>query len=295
MLFALASSLFYGVSDFFGGIAARRSGVLVVTAISHLAATAALALAALAVPGTWSVAAVWTGGAAGLAAVIGFVTFYGALASGPISLLSPGIAVLQSVVPVVFGVLVFDDRLRLPGWVGILAAIVAGLLLAGPASGPVEGIAARALLSAAVSGLALGLSVVALNAAPGDSGMVPVLVEVLVGLVLLVALLGAAWIWPAVRPWTHVLDAGEETQPVWANPRTVLLPALLAGALLGAGDGLLMAALRRDALAVVAVLIGLYPLATVILARVVLRERLRARQIAGVALAILSSAILGLA
>jgi drug/metabolite transporter (DMT)-like permease len=72
------------------------------------------------------------------------------------------------------------------------------------------------------------------------------------------------------------------------------MAAVLTGVLLGAADGLLMAALRADALAVVAVLLGLYPLSTVLLARLVLGERLTRRQAAGVGLALLGSVLLGL-
>jgi drug/metabolite transporter (DMT)-like permease len=68
----------------------------------------------------------------------------------------------------------------------------------------------------------------------------------------------------------------------------------LAGALAGVANALLMTALRQDALAVVAVLLGLYPLGTVLLARLVLGERLTARQTLGVGFAIAGSVLLGL-
>src|SRR6185369_12127108 len=111
-------SLFYGVSDFLGGVAARRASTLVVTTVTYLAATVALGLAAVVVPGVWSAEAVRVGALAGIAAVVGFVAFYAALAAGPISLLAPGIALVQSVVPVCVGVFFLGERLHLPGWLG---------------------------------------------------------------------------------------------------------------------------------------------------------------------------------
>jgi drug/metabolite transporter (DMT)-like permease len=276
MLLALASSLFYGVSDFLGGVAARRASTLVVTTITYLAATVALGVAAVAVPGVWSAEAVKVGALAGIAAVLGFVAFYAALAAGPISLLAPGIALIGSLVPVCAGVFFLHERLAALGWLGIVAGLAAGVLLGVPTGSHVGRVGRRAAVLAVVAGLALGLSIVGLDATPADAGMVSVLVEVAVGLVLLVGVVLARR-----APWRD-------------TPRDVVRAALVAGALLGAGNGLLMAALYRDALSVVAVLVGLYPLGTVLLARLVLRERLSAPQLAGVGLAVVGSVLLGL-
>ncbi len=182
MLLALASSLLYGVSDFLGGVAARRSSTLVVTTITYLAATVALGLAAVIVPGVWSAPAVEVGSLAGIAAVIGFLAFYAALAEGPISLVAPGIALIGSAVPVGAGVFFLHERLGVPGWLGIAAALAAGVLLGVPTGSRVSRVGRRALVLAVVAGVALGLSIVAINAAPADAGMVPVLVEMAVGL-----------------------------------------------------------------------------------------------------------------
>jgi drug/metabolite transporter (DMT)-like permease len=277
MLLALASSLLYGVSDFLGGVATRRSSTLYVTTITYLATTATLGLAALVVPGVWSAEAIRVGVLAGLAAVVGFVAFYAALAAGPISLLAPGIALVQSVVPVCVGVFFLGERLQLPGWLGIAAGLAAGVLLGVPTGGPVGRASRRAVFLAVVAGLALGLSVVGIDAAPSDAGMVPVLVEAAVGLVLL----GGVFV---------------ARRAAWRGaPSGVVTLAFAAGVLLGGGNALLMAALYREALSVVAVLVGLYPLGTVLLARLVLRERLSTPQLAGVGLAVLGSVLLGLA
>ena len=69
----------------------------------------------------------------------------------------------------------------------------------------------------------------------------------------------------------------------------------VAGALLGIGNILLVIALHAGNLAVVAVLVSLYPLATVLLAWAVLKERISLIQFAGVALAITAAVMLGVA
>jgi drug/metabolite transporter (DMT)-like permease len=56
-----------------------------------------------------------------------------------------------------------------------------------------------------------------------------------------------------------------------------------------------MVALQSGNLAVVSVLIALYPLATIVLARIVMRERVSRLQLGGVALALVASVVLGLA
>ncbi len=69
---------------------------------------------------------------------------------------------------------------------------------------------------------------------------------------------------------------------------------LAAGGLLGLAGALLLVALQNGSLAVVSVLIALYPLATLALARLVAKERVSVLQLVGVGLAIAASAVLGL-
>jgi drug/metabolite transporter (DMT)-like permease len=171
------------------------------------------------------------------------------------------------------GVLVLQERLGAVGWAGVVVALAAGALLGRSGGGPGGPVSRRAVLLAVVAAVTLGLSVVAVDSAPADAGMVPVLVEVLVGLALLLAAL--------LVTRTRIV-------------RGALRVALLAGVLAGAANACLMAALYRDALSVVAVLLGLYPLGTVLLARLVLHERLSGSQLTGVGLAVLGSVLLGL-
>lgn len=282
--------------------------MLVVTTLSFLAAVPVVAAAAAIVPGAWSPGAVAAGVASGALALVGFLAFYAALAAGPISVLSPGIAVLQSIVPVVVGLTVGGERLGAAGAIGLVLAVVASPLLAiapaadgAVAGGGVAGGGAahgglarggrtglRGVLLALVASAGLGVSTVLLDAAPADSGVVPILLEVVVGAIGLLVIVGVRW--RRLRPGAPP-DARPLVRPV---VRPAVRDALVGGALLGVANALLMLALHAGELSVVAVLIGLYPVGTILLARAVLGERLSRVQLGGVALALVACVLLGL-
>ncbi|WP_024285911.1 EamA family transporter [Cellulomonas sp. KRMCY2] len=291
VLISVASSLLYGVSDFLGALAARRSPVLVVTALAYLFATLALTAGVLIVPGAWTSASILAGVAAGVSALVGFTTFYAAMAAGPISLLSPPIAMLESAVPIAVA-LALGERLTGVGWLGVTAAIGAALLLGVPREARQQGVDLRALALSTVAGVSLGLSIIALDAAPAGSGLGPVLVEVVSGLLLLGLALLVLVLLRGTRVRVTWLDGhGASVDSRHHRSRTALLAAS-AGLVLGVANALLMLALRDGELSVVAVVAGLYPLATIVLARVVLRERLSRSQGVGIALALAACGLL---
>jgi drug/metabolite transporter (DMT)-like permease len=77
--------------------------------------------------------------------------------------------------------------------------------------------------------------------------------------------------------------------------RVAIIQALVAGVLLGVANVFLVLALHRGPLAVVGVLVNLYPVFTVVAAWLLDRQRLAAPQLAGVALAVIASALFGVA
>lgn len=304
VLLALGASLSYGVSDFAGAVAARRLRVLPATTMTYGFAVVALAALLPLVGGIWSAESIGWGAAAGVAAVIGFVAFYAALAAGPISLAAPLIAVLGSLVPVAVA-LAWGERLPPIAWVAVGLAIVgAGLISvtrrsAGPRLRP------RTLVLSTVAGVTLGLSVVFLDRAPADSGITSAAVEIAVGLGILLVLLAVSRVATrtqgdasAIGRALEQLDGGAEGGPVsearesW---RTALVLTGIAGVLLGIANAALVLALHSGSLAVVSVLIGLYPAATILLARAVHGERVTVVQLVGIIVAIGASILLALA
>ena len=188
VLLSLIASVSYGTSDFFGGLAARRLNVVHATAGTYVVATVIVGGALLALGGQWSLDATISGAIAGILAIVGFVAFYAALAIGPMSLLSPAIALIGGVVPV--GVAAASGQaLSALAWGAIAVAVVATVLISVPSARSRERVTPRAAILAVVAGLGLGGSIVALDASSEESGLVPALVEMLVGLFVLGVLL----------------------------------------------------------------------------------------------------------
>lgn len=290
---ALIAAVAYGVSDFLGAVATTKLRVIPTTTISYAAATVALGVAILVSGGVWSAEVLFWGGVAGVSAVIGFVTFYAAMSRGPMSLASPLIAVLTAAVPVVAAVLL-GEVLSALAWVGIVLALASAVLISSQPRGGGGRLAVPTGILAVISGLGLGGSIIALDRAPHESGLIAAFLEIVVGLVLL----GMALVLTVVsKPAKRVLDGlGVEVNDTLAlDRRRATWGAIAAGVLLGISNGLLLVALQAGSLAVVSVLVALYPLATLLLARVVTKERVSRVQLGGVGLAIVASAVLGFA
>ncbi len=291
VLLALLSSVFYGASDFFGALSSRKIPVITASVAIYSAATLASGIAFAFVPSVWSAQAVWAGTVAALFAVVGMVTFYAALAIGPMSLLAPLIALIQTAVPVTVAALT-GQNLSVLGWLAVGIALIATALISVSTGTTVQRISTRGATLALISGVALGLTVVALDAAPPDSGVIPAFLDIAAGLVILFVLVAI----PRFRRSDGWMK-GESPTPL--PPLNVDIAAwgltALGGTLLGVGNVLLVVALHSGNLAVVAVLMSLYPLTTVILAWIVLKERLGSIQFLGVLMMITAAVLLSIA
>jgi drug/metabolite transporter (DMT)-like permease len=271
VLLALLSSALWGLSDFLGGTLARRLPALVVVAVSQGAALFALLplVALLGAPTSWV-----PGLLAGVAGAIGLACFYGALAQGTMGVVAP-LAATGAVVPVVVGLV----RGEQPGALqaaGIVVALLGVVLASGPEL--TGGASSRPLLLAAVAAVCFG-TVMTLLAEGSDGPAGAVLVTMLALRVSQVAL-----VLPAA------LVRGELSRGTgWVAALPLLL---VVGAVDVTANSAFAFATRGGLLSVVAVLGSLYPVVTVLLARQVHRERLRAVQVAGVAGTLLGVALL---
>ena len=300
----LSSGLCWGAADFFGGIQSRRLPALTVAFWSQAAGALALAVAlvVLAVQGSRPVAAgVAWGLAGGVGSGLALALFYRGLAAGTMSVVAP-VSACGAVVPVAAALLTGDRPDALAG-VGVVAAVTGVVLVsrtrppsrdekpprggtAGPARSGNPARPGRVLAMALGSAVGFGLFYVFVDAgtasAAGTSGSRGSPLWVIAGarassLVMLsaIALVGrrSALRWP-----------GRRIGPV---------------ARVGVGDtgaNLLFAyAAATGSLAVVGVLGSLYPVATVVLARWLLGERLSGGQNAGVVLALTGVGLLAAA
>lgn len=278
----LVSAIVFGASDFFGGLAARRMSPLLASAVGGVVSVSCSAIVVAIERPAWSPSDVLLSIAAGVLGGIGTWTFYAGLAIGPMSIVSPGVAMIYAVVPAVFGVLVLREGFSPIGYAALVAVVVAALLLAVPRRRDGGRLRARAIVLGTVAGLAYAGYLILLDRTSPASGLMPLLVELATGLALFVAVLAV----------NRVRRGGAELAGL--RDRPLVRQALLAGLLLVIANILLVVGLHLGDLAVMGVLNALYPLGTVVLALVVLRERLGGLQLAGIVLALAASAVLAL-
>jgi len=275
VLLALASALVYGAADFCGGLASRRATAFVVVALSQAAGLLALLVLLPVVGGSPTSADLAWGAGAGLAGAVGLVLFYRALAVGVMSVVAPVTALTAAAVPVVGG-LALGERLAPWAAVGIVLALVAVVLVAAEGGLPTLRAARSAgLLPALAAGLGFGVFFSLLDRTRPESTLWPLVAARSVSVVLVVLLA------VAVRASLRV-------------PARTSVLVVLAGVLDMAANALFLAATQQGQLAITGVLASLYPVSTVLLAQIVLRERLVRVQLAGLAAAAVAVVLISL-
>ena len=270
VLLGLAAALLYGSGDFLGGMASRRAHVLtVLTLVETAGVIAALAVAA-ASPGPASLAGLAWGFSAGLVGGLGLIIFYAGLAAGPMSVVAPVSGLVSTVLPVAVA-LAEGERPGAGVYAGALLCLVA-IVLASSAgdTGGDTGAArlGRAIAYGTASGVSFGLFFLLIRNA-GQSGEV----------------------WPVaagrIGELATVLAAAAVLRP--GLPRGIggrlQLAAAGAGVIDVVANICYVAATRTGAFGLAVVLASRYPGVTVLLARVVLGERLRWIQRIGLGLA----------
>ncbi len=272
ILLALGSSIAFGLTDFLGGLAARRAHIFLLGALTQPLGLVILLLVAPLVGGTVTSEVWFWGAVSGLGGAFAYVMLFRALAIGPMSVASPISALIAVVLPVIAG-LVFGERLPPLGWVGIAVGMVAVVMVSQVHEDAPHPVSLRVLLLSFGAGVFISIFLVALERAPDDSGLWPLVVVRIVTSGLLVSAALATRV--LTRPSKDV---------VWLGSTSTLLDV--------AATAMFIFATREGLLTVVAVITALYPAATVIMARFVLKEHLQAMQRWGLALAAVSVAVL---
>jgi drug/metabolite transporter (DMT)-like permease len=274
LLLALASSIAYGAADFLGGFAARGAHVLRVVAVAAPVSLAVELLLWPVIGASFDGGAVAWGAASGVASAAAFALLYKTLAIGPMSVLSPITALVSAALPVAVG-LASGDSLSALAVAGIVLALIAVVVVSGGDTGGVRP-SREALVLAFGAGAAIALQLICLDQAPHGSGVAPLIVgRTVSSLIVLSAAfaLGAARL-GATRPDTRA--------------------AAGAGALDSLANFSFLIAARHGDLSIVAVITALYPAATVLLARVLLGERIGRVQLAGLGVAAVAVSLLAL-
>ncbi|MGY1717306.1 EamA family transporter [Geodermatophilus sp. SYSU D01106] len=266
-LLALASAVVYGMADFAGGMASRRVAAATVVALSQAAGLLTVALLLPWLGGDPAPADLLWGAVAGIAGGAGLVLFYRALATGVMSVVAPVTAVSAAALPVLGGLLL-GERLGAVAVTGIVLALVAVVLVS--AEGGLASLRSARLSAVApalAAGAGFGLFFVVLDRTGDDAGLTPLAAARVVSVLLVGGL---------------ALAGGSGLRV----PRRVLPVVLLAGIGDMTANALFLVATQAGgSLAITGVLASLYPVSTVVLAQVLLRERLVAAQRAGLAAA----------
>jgi drug/metabolite transporter (DMT)-like permease len=276
IVFALAAAVLYGSADFLGGAVSRRTHVLSVLIVSAPAGAVVLLTAALAAGGPIVTAGLPWAAAAGAAGGTGLIMFYAGLAAGPMRVVAPVSALVSTVLPV--GVAIAGgERPGTLAYVGGGVCLVATVLVSSEGIGrrqPDARPAGRGLLLGAGGGVGFGLFFLFLQHAGASGVLWPSAVARITGALIVTG--AVAWMggvaWRAVSPW--------------------LLAGAVVSGLLDAGANVCYVVATRDGLfGIAVVLTSLYPGITVLLARLVLGERMRFPQLAGLLLAVAGIAL----
>ncbi|MYY86418.1 MULTISPECIES: DMT family transporter [unclassified Streptomyces] len=287
-LFALATSLLWGLADFGGGLLTRRIPALTVVVVSQSIAVVVLGTVVIAT-GAWTEwgPQLWFAVAAGLVGPVAMLAFYKALALGPMGVVSP-LGSLGVAVPVGVG-LMLGERPGLAQFAGIAVAF-AGIVLAGGPELRGAPVQRRAVLLTLLAAFGFG-GVMALIA-EASSGLTGLFLALFVQRVTNVAAGGAA-LYVSVRRGGGALPEGSGTAGGGMGVVRAALPALaFVGLADVAANGTYSVAAQHGPVTVAAVLASVYPVVTALAARLVLKERLRGVQAAGAGLALVGTVLL---
>lgn len=263
IVFALASALSYGTSDFAAGLASRKFDARPVTGAAQILGVLTALVAVLLFPGQGPTAAALEWGAlSGVGSALGTLSLYQGLSIARMSVVATVAAVVTAVVPAIVGV-ALGNHLSLGTGVGIVVAIPAiGMVSYQPEARGSKN-ARAGMLYGLLAGLGFALLFITLDRAGTHSGAWPLLPGQIVSVV-------------GVAPFAYrgLRAAGRPS-------RAAVGLTLGAGVLSATSNLLFLAATGHGELAVVAVLAALYPAVTVLLARVVLSEHWTRLQGAG--------------
>lgn len=282
-LFALATAVLWGLADFGGGLLTRRLPALTVVVVSQVVAVVVLGAVVLGT-GAWRETGpqLWFAVGAGIVGPVAMLSFYKALALGPMGVVSP-LGSLGVVVPVGAGLLL-GERPGPGQFAGIAVAVVGIVLAGGPElrGAPVQRQAVVLTLVAA-----FGFGAVMALIAQASTSITGLFLALFVQRVTNVAVGGGA-LWVQVRRGVPALPAGTGPRILWG-----LLPALaFVGLADVAANGTYSVAAQNGPVTLAAVLSSLYPVITALAAFAVLRERLRTVQAAGAGLALAGTVLL---
>lgn len=276
VVLALLAAFSYGVGDFVGGLGGRRSHPALIPIAVQVIGVLLTVVAVVVLGGSPTAAVLAWGALSGVGGGVGNACLLRGLATGRMSVVAPLSAVITAAIPAVVGLL-SGDRLTPGGWAGIALALPAVALASW--SGRDGGFGLADIGYGVGAGCGFGLLFVALDRAGTDAGAWPLLPGQLVALVIV----SLAALPVLIRMRRQRQDFRLAAVARWGGA---------SGALGAAGNLLFLIATGEGQLTIAAVLAGLYPAVTVMLATLILRERMIRTQQAGLVAAAGSIALI---
>jgi len=269
IVFALISAFAYGISDFLGGLFSKGVSPWQIAVVGQSSSAFFAFLAGLLIGGDptaldW----VWAG-ISGLGGGFGAAFLYRGLARGRMSVVAPISAIGTALVPVTLG-LITGDRPSTLVFLGVVFAfpdiyLISQVVEDAPAG---EG----GILDGVLAGLGFGMMFAVLGQVGSESGLMPL------ALTQVVAVLG-------------VILTAIVLREAWVPRERAAYRALMMGPLGITATGAFLYATHHGLLSVVSVIAALYPASTVLLASLVLREKIHAIQAVGLATAAVAVAL----
>ena len=317
LVLSLGAAAFFGAADFVGGLASRKVEALTIALASQALGLVLFAAVVPALPGARLQGAdlVW-GVSSGVSSGIAIALLYRALAAGTMSIVAPITAVTSAAVPVALGLSIGERPGRL-ALVGVVVALVAIALVSRSSDDPTAGrtrTAGVVLFCAFGAGFSFGVTFFLLSRTSEQAGLWPLLGARSAAVTVLVItwtavsqrdLITKPLRWRGVwgyfktfqgaggplerRPFQHGASGLDMAVLVWAAPLAALTAALDVSA-----NVLFLFAVHQGMVSLVAVLTSLTPVSTVLLAQVVLRERISLVQVIGLGTAAVAVTLIAL-
>jgi drug/metabolite transporter (DMT)-like permease len=268
-------ALAYGSGDFLGGISSKRLPTVTVLLVSQSFGLAGAVVLVVTLRDAPPPAHIFLLSAvSGVVLVIALGLLFRGLALGRMSIVAPLSAIGGGVLPVVWGLL-RGERPSALALAGVGVALVAAAIVGGGAEhDPAAAISPRLEMAlGAGAGVGFGVVFILLAESSSGSGMWPVFIARCVSVPLLAVV-------------SVVLGRSPRV------PRADIAPVAGAGLSDVGANALVILAVRRGLLSLVAPVASLYPATTVVLARFVLHERIGRQRAAGLALGLVGLALI---
>jgi drug/metabolite transporter (DMT)-like permease len=273
IIFGVLSAVGWGAADFAGGLASRENSPYRITLLLELAGLIPLVIIGLFFPQPIPPLRIWVLSAAGSLISIGaLIVLYRALAAGQMSLAAPISGLLTAAIPVVFSA--FSEGL--PGmltYIGLGLALLA-IWLISKEEGSQPG-RLNDLILPLISGIGFGLYFVLIHDASQEYTFWPLIIARLASITVLV---------------TYALATRQPILP----KHSLWLLVVFGGVMDAAANLFFIFGGQLGRLDVAAVLGSLYPAITVILAAIILKERLSRMQTVGILSAFFAIVLLAL-